>query len=157
MEANSAGLCAEALAAAVGALGVAAIFAEHDTDVELVFLALHLAEEAIDAFIAAVAVEDQLTDFVRELMPGDVHGNAEGRRLFAQVVEPGAVFWAVPGVNGAVAKAECLVRNDEVEVVVDGIAEALAAGTGAEWIVEAEEARFGLPAGPMATNALIRS
>ena len=47
--ADGAGFGAEALAAAVGADGVAAIFGEEDADVELVLLALERCEEAADA------------------------------------------------------------------------------------------------------------
>ena len=42
VDADGAGFGAEALAAAIGALGVAAILAEHDAHVQLVLLALHL-------------------------------------------------------------------------------------------------------------------
>ena len=46
MDADGASFGAQALAAAVGALCVPAILAEHDADVELVFFALHLRKEA---------------------------------------------------------------------------------------------------------------
>jgi hypothetical protein len=49
VDADAASLGAETLSAAVGALGIAAILAEHDADVELVFFALHLREETEDA------------------------------------------------------------------------------------------------------------
>ena len=56
---DGAGFGAEALAAAVGAGGVAAIFGEEDADVELVFLAVERGEEAADAGEGAVAVFDE--------------------------------------------------------------------------------------------------
>src|SRR5215469_2762276 len=46
----------QALAAAVGADGVAAVFGEEDADVELVFLVLEGGEEAADALKAGAAV-----------------------------------------------------------------------------------------------------
>ena len=46
----------------------------------------------------------------------------------------------VPGVDGAFVEALRAVWHDEVHVVVDGVAEALAARAGAEGIVEAEQA-----------------
>ena len=59
---DGAGLGAEALAVAVGAEGVAAIFGEEDADVELVFFALEGGEEAADAGVraAAGAVPDEV-------------------------------------------------------------------------------------------------
>ena len=52
-------------------------------------------------------------------------------------------------------EAEAFVGNDQVQVEVHGVAEALAAGTGAEGIVEAEQARLRLAARAMAALALI--
>ncbi len=75
--------------------------------------------------------------------------------LLAQVGVPGTVFGAVPGIDCALGEAERLVGNDEVEVEVDCVAEALAARTCAEWIVEAEEARLGFCSGTMAVFALV--
>ena len=46
---DGAGLGTEALAAAVGTGGVAAVFGEEDADVELVLLAVELGEETADA------------------------------------------------------------------------------------------------------------
>ena len=48
VDANGAGFGAKALAAAFWAGGIAAVFGEHDSDVELVLLALHLGEETVD-------------------------------------------------------------------------------------------------------------
>ena len=49
VDADAARLGPQALAAAVGTLGIAAIFAEHDAHMQLVLLALHLRKEAVDA------------------------------------------------------------------------------------------------------------
>ena len=46
---DGAGFGAEALASAVGAEGVAAVFGEEDADVEFVFFALEGCEESADA------------------------------------------------------------------------------------------------------------
>ena len=48
---DGAGFGAEALAAAIGAEGVAAVFREEDADVELVLFALECGEKAADAGI----------------------------------------------------------------------------------------------------------
>ena len=90
----------------------------------------------------------------RQILPGNVEWDAEGLGVFLEVGEPAAVFWAVPGIDRSVIQGQCFVGDDEVQVEVDGVAEALAAGAGAKGIVEAEEARFGLGGGTMAGAAL---
>src|ERR1035437_5383017 len=155
IDADAACLGTEALAAAVGALGIAAIFAEHDADVELVFFALHLREEAEEADECAFAAENDFADGFRQVAPGDVERHAQFGSLLAKLREPGLVLGAVPGVDGATVEGERLVGNDQVQVEVHGVAEALAAGTRAEGIVEAEQARLRLAAGAMAAFAFV--
>ena len=75
----------------------------------------------------------------------------------------GALHFAVPcgrylvviqGCDGAFVEGLRFVGDDEVGVEVDGVAEALAAGAGAEGVVEGEEARLGLAVGAVAGGAL---
>ena len=104
MNADAARLGAQALAAAVGALGVAAILAEHDAHMQLVFLALHLREEAVDADEAALAAQNDLARRFGQVAPGHVERHAQLGGLLAKFREPGAVLGAVPGVDGAVVR-----------------------------------------------------
>jgi hypothetical protein len=120
------------LAAAIGALGIAAILAEHDAHMQLVLLALHLRKEAVDAGKAALAAQHGLARRLEAIRARARRAERPARRLLAQIGEPGAVFGAVPGVDGAVVEAEAFVGNDQVQVEVHGVAEALAARTGAE-------------------------
>ncbi len=81
VDADGAGFGAQALAAAVGALGVAAILGEHDADVELVFLALHLREEAADAGESCLCRAGRLRARIRAgRRQGTSMGNAKIRR-----------------------------------------------------------------------------
>ncbi len=153
-DAHSAGFGAQALAFALGAERVAAILAEHDADVELVLLALHQSEEAVDAEESVAAVEDEGLLLWFEAVPGNVQRNAVLLGGLLQFGEVGAILWATPGVDRAIVEGLRLVGNDEVEVEVDGVAEALAARACAEGIVEGEEARLGLAIDAMAGLAL---
>ena len=127
---------------------------------ELVFLAVHFREKAVDAEESCaggglVAVEEDFMLEGCEVLPGDVEGECEGLGVAAEVGEPGAVFGAVPGVDCAAEEGEGFVGDDEVDVEIDGVAEALTAGTCAEWVVEAEEAGFGFFGGEVAEAAFV--
>ncbi len=124
---------------------------------ELVLLALHLREEAVDAGEGSLAAQHNLSRRFRQLSPGHVERHAQLRRVLAKLREPGPVLGAVPGVDGAFGQAEAFVGNDQVQVEVHRVAEALAAWAGAVGIVEAEQARLRLAAGAMATLAFIRA
>ena len=151
---DGAGFGAEALASAVGAEGVAAVFGEEDADVELVFFALERGEEAADAGEFVVAFFDEALLVVGEIVPGDVGGDVGGFGGADHLAVVGAVFGGAPGGDGAVGEGLGFVGDDEVGVEVDGVAEALAAGAGAVGVVEGEEAGFGLAVGAVAGGAL---
>src|SRR5271157_4875770 len=71
-----------------------------------------------------------------------------------QVGEQRAVLGLGPGLDGALGERPRLVRNDQVHVEVDGVAEALAARAGAVGAVEREQARLGLVEAQVAALAL---
>ena len=154
LDEDGAGFGAEALAAAVGAGGVAAVFGEEDADVELVFFAVEGGEEAADAGEGAVAFFDEALLVGGEVVPGDVGGDAGGFGGADHLAVVGAVLGGVPGGDGAFGEGLGAVGDDEVGVEVDGVAEALAAGAGSVGIVEGEEARLGLAVGAVAGGAL---
>ena len=111
-------------------------------------------EEAADAGEGAVAVFDEALLRGGEVVPGDVGGDACGFGGALHLAVVGAVLGGGPGGDGAFVEGLGLVGDDEVGVEVDGVAEALAAGAGAEGIVEGEEARLGLAVGAVAGGAL---
>ena len=151
---DGAGFGAKALAAAVGAEGVAAVLGEEDADVELVFLALERGEEAADAGVGAATFPEEFLLGGVEVVPGDVGGDGGGFGEADHLAVEGAVFWGGPGGDGALREGAAAVGKDEVGVEVDGVAEALAAGAGAVGIVEGEEAGFGFAVGAVAGGAL---
>ena len=61
-----------------------------------------------------------------------------------QLGEQRTIFGLGPGIDGALVQGLRFVGNHQVEIEVDGVAEALAARTGAVRIVEGEQARLGL-------------
>ena len=94
---------------------------------ELVFFALEGSEEASDAGEAAVAIFDETLLVGGEIVPGDVCGDACGFCGSLHLAVVGAVFGGGPGGDGAFVERLRLVRDDEVGIEVDGVAEALAA------------------------------
>ena len=111
---------------------------------QLVFLALEVREEAADAPELAVAVDDEALLVGRQVVPGHVERNAGCARIAAHLGGERAVLRLGPRLDGAFGQGQRLVRDDEVQVEVDGVAEALAARAGPVGIVEGEEARLGL-------------
>ena len=153
---DGAGFGAQALAAAVGAEGVAAVFGEEDADVELVLLALERGEEAADAGVGAASFPEKFLLGGVEVVPGDVGGDGGGLGEADHLAVEGAVLRRGPRGDGALREGSRAVGDDEVGIEVDGVAEALAAGAGAVGIVEGEEAGLGLAVGAVAGGALER-
>ena len=156
VEAHRARFGAQALAAAIGALGVAAILAEHHAHVQLVLLALHLREETMHALEAlpcrAARISRAASGSSRQ---GTSIGMPSVAACLLQLGEPGAILGPVPGIDGSVIQRQSLVGNDQVHVEVDGVAESLAARACAERVVEAEQPRLRFAPGPMAVRALV--
>ncbi len=147
---------AQALAAAVGAERVAPVLGEEDTDVQLILLALQRREEATNAGERAAAVLDEALLFGGQVVPRNVGGHACGLSGAEHLAMMRAILGRSPRRNGTLPEALRFVRNDEVGIEVDGVAEALAARTCAEGIVEREETRLRLAIGAMAASALER-
>ena len=146
VDAHGARLGAKARAAAIGARRVAAIAAQKDAHVQLVFLALEPGEEAVDAGEIGVrlALDDGVALLGGELPEGHVQGNAARAGETLQVLPKLAITGLGPRLDDAFVDGLAAIGNDQVEVEVDGIAEALAARAGAVRIVERKQARLGL-------------
>ena len=65
-------------------------------------------------------------------------------REFLGVLKQDAVARLGPRLDGAVVERLAGIGDDEIEIEIDGVAEALAARAGAVGIVEGEQARLGL-------------
>ena len=101
---NGAGFGAEALTAAVGAEGVAAVLGEEDADVEFVFFALECAEESLNAGVGAVAFFDEALLVVGQIVPGDVGWDVGGFGGADHLAVMRAVLRGAPGGDGTVGE-----------------------------------------------------
>ena len=108
---HRASLGPEPLPAAIRALRIAAIFAQHYPHVQLVLFALHLRKEAVDARKNAFATQHRLARLLAQIAPGHIQWNLKLGRVLAQLSEPRPVLGTVPRVDGALIQAQLLVRN----------------------------------------------
>jgi hypothetical protein len=121
---------------------------------EFVLLALEQRKEAVDSRKAPCAIENEGLLIESQVEPRHVHRNAVLLRGTLQLSEVGAVFRTVPWVDRAFIQGLRFVRNDEIEVEVDSVAEALAARTGSVGIIEGKKARLGLAISAVAIHTL---
>jgi len=127
---------AQASPAARGAQRVSAIAAEKNADVQLVLLALKILKKSADAAETVVAIDDQLLLPGIQFVPGHVQGNSGLAREALEFGEQRPVLWLGPGLDRAFIQGFALVGDDEVEIDIDGVAEALATWAGAIRVVE---------------------
>ena len=125
-------LFAQAGALALRAQRVAAVTAEEDAHVQLVFLGFQVSEEAADEIV------HQLALFAGQVGEGRAKAHLAAGGL-AEIAEPRAEFRLRPGVDRAIIERKRFVGNHPVQVEIDGVAEALAARAGADRRVEAEQ------------------
>src|SRR6266481_798761 len=120
--------------------------AEKNAYMQLVFFSLQPVEETFDPFVVilGVAFENQAALFGSELPPRHVRRNSAGTRPFSCVLEKHAVARFRPGLDGAVVERLARVRDDQIQIKIDGISESLAARTRPVWIIEGEKARLWL-------------
>ena len=130
-EAEVEGFRAKAGAFAGAAIGVAAVAGEEDADVDFVLFLLDLGKEAVDGF------DDGGLLGGGEEFVGGIEGD------IGDEVDAPVVIGFGPGVDGAIVEGAGGVGDDEGEVVIDGIAEALAGRAGALGVIEGEEGGFG--------------
>ena len=90
----------------------------------------------------------------RQVFPGNVERDTGSARVALHLGGVGTVFGLGPGLDRAFGERQRLVGDHQVEIEVDGVAEALAARTGAVGIVEGEQARLGLFIANVAVLAL---
>ena len=129
---NPQGFGSQAGAVAFGAARVSAVAAEEHAHVDFVVLLFDSAEIVLDG-----RVQDD--DFFG-LQFADGDGEADlPLEVAAEFREIPGVLRLGPGIDGALLDGERAIGDDEVEVVVDSVAEALAAFAGALRVVEAEE------------------
>ena len=128
----------EACAAAGGAHRAAAITRQQDAVLNLIHIALHKAEEVIDAPHARCTVPEQLALRVGQVVVGAMDREVAFAGSIDEATPPFVHHLAPPASDGALINREVLVRDDEPLVYVDHHAETLAAGAGAEGVIEVE-------------------
>ena len=114
-------LLPESRALAFGAERITAVAAEEHAHVHLVLLAFQVIEEAADEVVEGVALAGA------QVAVRHVEADRFALACFLKLAQPGAILRLVPRIHGAVLDRERLVRDDAVHVVIDGVAEALAA------------------------------
>src|SRR5229473_8406576 len=120
---------------------VASEAAEKNTHVQLVFFALQPGEKSFDALVVVlgIAFEIQAQLFSGELAPRHVRGNSATARPFFCVLEEYTVTRLGPRFDGAVVERLARIGNDQIQIEIDGIAEALATRTRSVGIVKGKE------------------
>src|SRR5260370_10171335 len=109
---------------------------------QLVFISLQPVEETFAPFVVilGVAFENQAALFGSELPPRHVRGNSAGTRPFSCVLEKHAVARFRPGLDGAVVERLARVRDDQIQIKIDGISAYLSARTRPLWFIEVKKA-----------------
>ena len=114
---------------------------------QLVFLGFQIVEESANPAEARPALDDVILFFVCEIAErhGHAHLAALGRRRRPlQLPEPLAALRLGPWLHRAFFQREPLIGNRQVHVVIDGVAETLAARASSGGTVKAEQYRLGL-------------
>src|SRR5207247_10267688 len=110
---------------------VAAVAGEEDPDLHLVLLPFQPAEEAQDAREVVVALQHEAPLRLLEGRPPLVPGDPAPPRETPEVVLEAPVMGLVPGLDRPLGEALALVRDHEVQVDLDQVAEAVAGRAGA--------------------------
>ena len=132
---------------------VAAIAAQEHADVHLVLLALEPAEEAADAVVVLVALDDERALLVGQIDPRHVEPDARLARRALQLRQLRAVVRLAPRLDGALVDRLRRIGHDQIHVELDDVAEAVAGRAGAERVVEREQPRLRLLVGDAAGAA----
>ncbi len=130
------------------------ILAHEHADVLLVaLLALQPLQLFHDALEPSLAMQHDLAEPLGQCLPGHAHRDLVLAGQLAQAVAPVLVARLGPGVDGAVGQRALGVRYDQVEIELEGGAEAVAGRAGAQRAVEGEERRDGLGKRAVAVGA----
>src|ERR1700735_5204803 len=113
---------------------------------QLVLLAFEMLKKAMHpakgTATVGVAINDQLLLFGVEFVPGHVRRYPGLAREALQFGKQRPVLWLSPGLNGALIQSLSFIRNNKVEIEIDGVAEALAAGACSVRIIERKQTRL---------------
>ena len=145
--ANGTSFRAQARSAAFGASRVSTVAAKKHANMELVFFALEIVEEAFDAveFACGIAFEQQRPLVGGEMTPRNIGGYSLRAGEFLRFLHQTAITRLGPRLDRAVVERFAGVRNDEIEIEIDRVAESLATRARAPGIVETKTAAAPAP------------
>ncbi len=123
----------QARSTAIGAASITAVTAHEDAHMDLVLLGIQPFEKAPHMLV------DQGFFLVAQFAEGHVHSHLAAHGL-AKVRHVTGILRLGPGIDGTLVERQHAVRNHQIHVVIDRVAEALAALARAERAVEAEQA-----------------
>src|SRR5205823_12668436 len=99
-------------------------------------------------------IQNQSLSFGLQVSPWNVERDVSLFREALEFGEQGAILRLSPRLNGALVEGLRFVRDHQVEIEVDGVAEALATRARAERVVERKQPRFGFLVAQVALLAL---
>src|SRR6266581_6129448 len=139
--AHRARLGAQASPATLRAGRITTEAAEENADVQLVFLALQPGEKTFDPCVVVlrIAIENQAALFGSELTPRHVGGNSAPARPLFCFLEKHAIARLGPRLDGAVVQRLAGIGDHQIQIEIDGIPEAMAAGACSVRIVKREK------------------
>src|SRR5262249_37456466 len=109
---------------------VAAITAEEDANMQLVFFCFQIFEELTDC------IHNERALVRREIAERNIHSNAARSGGFLQIVEVSSITRLGPRFDRSLVQRLAFVRDHKVEIEVDRVAKPLAARACAKRIVE---------------------
>ena len=121
---------------------VAAILRKKHADVQLVFLRFQPVEKSAYAVPIAFAVDDGVPLLTGQFIKRNVYGNAVRATEAPQILHDPFILRLGPRFDCAFGKRQTRIRNDEIEIKTNRVAESLTRWARAEGIVEAEKPRL---------------
>src|SRR6201999_2062465 len=112
-------------------------------------------EEAVHAKERPMTIQHKLLLRRSQLPPRRVQRNAMLHGCFPQLRLVRAILGPRPGINRAVVQSLLLIRDDQVDIEINGVAKALATLARAVRIVEREQPRFRFTVNAMAKLAFV--
>src|SRR5439155_3105483 len=109
---------------------------------ELVLLAIEVLKKSPHTRKAFLAFDHQPLPLGRKICPWHVHRDSSLLCITLQFCEQRAVFRLGPRLNRPFVQALRLIRDNQRQIEIDSVPEALAARACAEWIIERKQPRL---------------
>src|ERR1700676_4632493 len=128
LNAHGASFGAQPCATTIRAGGIAAIPAEENADVQLVFLSFEPGEKPIDAskVVVRIALDNEVSLLGGELPKRNIDRNAVSASESFQILPKRTITRLRPGLNDTFVDGHAAVGNHQIDIEIDRVAEALA-------------------------------